>query len=400
MVEHRFPYSPLSVAPQLDDEEEDLAYHYDKPGSMPGTITIPEGSEPPVIVLIDYNETTAFRKVLDTPEDCVPYLDSESISWMDVKGLGSEDILRRIGEIFNLHPLVLEDVVNVPQRPKIEEFADQLLIIARMVTPKRSGVGFISEQVSFILGKNYLLTVQEEPAYDCFGPIRERIRTDKGLIRKNGTDYLAYALLDAIIDGFFPVLEDYGEQIEELENEVVINPTRQTLEKIHAIKRELLSLRRAIWPQRDAINALIRDGNDLISQEVQVYLRDCYDHAIQVLDMVETYRELASSLMDVYLSSISNRMNEIMKLLTVISAIFIPLTFIAGVYGMNFNTEVSPLNMPELNWYLGYPLCWAIMLIIAGSLIAFFWRSGWFENYSTTSAEVIKKGRKAQKNIH
>jgi magnesium transporter len=398
MVENRLQLAPVPASPYFE-EEEDLAYHYDKPGSIPGTITIPEGSEPPVIVLIDYNEATACREVLDAPEDCIPYLDSESISWIDLKGFGSEDILRRVGNIFKLHPLVLEDIVNVPQRPKFEEFDEHLLIIARMVTPKRSGVGFVSEQVSFVLGKNYLLTVQEEPLYDCFGPIRDRIRTDKGMIRKHGADYLAYALLDSIIDGFFPVLEAYGEQIEDLEDEVVINPTRQTLEKIHSIKRELLTLRRAIWPQRDAINILIRDGNNLICQEVQIYLRDCYDHAIQVLDMVETYRELASSLMDIYLSSISNRMNEIMKLLTVISAIFIPLTFIAGLYGMNFNPEASPLNMPELSWYFGYPLCLALMLAIAGILVTFFWRRGWFENYSVTSAEIIKKDRKLQKKV-
>jgi magnesium transporter len=191
-----------------------------------------------------------------------------------------------------------------------------------------------------------------------------------------------YALLDAVIDGFFPVLEDYGEAIEDLEDEVVAKPTRQTLEKIHKLKRDLLMLRRAIWPQRDAINALIRDGSDLISDDVRVYLRDCYDHAVQVLDMVETYRELASSLMDVYLSSVSNRMNEVMKLLTVISTIFIPLTFIAGVYGMNFNPERSPWNMPELNWYFGYPLCWGVMLAIASSLIYYFYRKGWFESLS------------------
>jgi len=278
---------------------------------------------------------------------------------------------------------------------KVEEYDNQLLLISRMVTPKRSGIGFISEQVSFVLGKNYLLTVQEEAAYDCFGPIRDRIRTNKGAIRKQSSDYLAYALIDSIIDGFFPVLEAYGEQIEDLEDEVVVNPTRQTLEKIHSIKRDLLTLRRAIWPQRDAINALIRDGSDLISPEVQIYLRDCYDHAIQVLDMVETYRELASSLMDVYLSSISNRMNEIMKLLTVISSIFIPLTFIAGVYGMNFNPEASPFNMPELNWYWGYPLCWGLMIAIASVLVTFFWKQGWFEDHSTVVAQV-KTGRNSK----
>lgn len=394
MVEHRFP-NTTSVASKALDDNSYLDYFSDIPGSMPGTLNIESDSSPPVIVLIDYDEANAIRQEVETPEACVPFLDSESVSWVDVKGLGSEDVLRRLGHVFSLHPLVLEDIVNVPQRPKIEEYDEQLLIIARMVTMKTSGCGFISEQVSLVLGRHYLLTVQEEPEYDCFGPIRERIRTSKGTIRKQGADYLAYALLDAIIDGFFPVLEEYGEKIEALEDEVVANPSRQTLEKIHAVKRELLGLRRAIWPQRDAINALIRDGSDLMSHDVHIYLRDCYDHAIQVLDMVETYRELAASLMDVYLSSVSNKMNEIMKLLTVISSIFIPLTFIAGVYGMNFNTEKSPFNMPELDWYWGYVACWAIMLATAFSLVFFFWKRGWFESLSTVAPQEAPSAKKA-----
>ncbi len=388
MVENRF-HAPITLTPDVkpDDEESYVDYFYDEPGSMPGTLTIPSDAEPPVIVLIDYNEAKAIRLEVEQPEDCAPYLDSESVSWVDVKGLGSENILQRVGQVFNLHPLVLEDVVNVPQRPKVEEFDDQLLIIARMVTLKKLGTGFVNEQVSFILGEHYLLTVQEEPDYDSFGPIRERIRLNKGTIRKHGTDYLAYALLDSIVDGFFPVLETFGEQLEELEDEVVASPTRQTLERIHQLKRELLMLRRAIWPQRDAINSLIRDGSDLISQDVRIYLRDCYDHTIQVLDMVETYRELASSLMDVYLSSVSNKMNEVMKFLTVMSSIFIPLTFIAGVYGMNFDASKSPYNMPELEWYWGYPACMAAMFIIAFVLVFFFWRRGWFENFSTVEVK-------------
>jgi magnesium transporter len=376
---------PMRSRERPEDEESYVDYFYDKPGSLPGTLTIPSDAKPPVITLIDYSETSAMRIEIETPEECAPYLDTDSVSWVDVKGLGSEDILLRLGKVFGLHPLVLEDVVNVPQRPKVEEYDDQLLVIARMVTLKHDGNGFTSEQVSFILGRHYLLTVQEEPEYDSFGPIRERIRTAKGTIRRYGTDYLAYALIDSIVDGFFPVLETYGEQLEELEDAVVANPSRVTLERVHELKRELLTLRRAIWPQRDAINSLIRDSSDLISQDVRIYLRDCYDHTVQVLDMVETYRELAASLMDVYLSSVSNKMNEVMKLLTVISSIFIPLTFIAGVYGMNFNPEKSPFNMPELNWYWGYPLCWGVMLSTAAFLVFFFWRRGWFENFSTMS---------------
>jgi magnesium transporter len=380
MTERQSPLSGLDAQP----EEEDLFdYYYDEQGSLPGTLTIDKEAPPTTIVLIDYKEAERTRVQLEKPEDCERYLDTESVSWVDVLGLGSEEVLLRLGKVFKLHPLVLEDIVNVPQRPKIEDYEDHLVIITQMVLLKEQGSSFWSEQVSFVLGKHYLLTVQEEPKRDCFQPVRDRIRTGKGTIRKQGADYLAYTLLDAIMDGFFPVLETYGERIEELEEEVVTNPTRQTLEKIYRVRRELLALRRAIWPQRDAINALIRDGSDLISPEVRVYLRDCYDHAVQVMDLVETYRELASGLMDVYLSSVGNRMNEIMKFLTVMSSIFIPLTFIAGIYGMNFNTDKSPWNMPELNWYWGYPLCLAVMLAIAAGLVFFFWRRGWFENFST-----------------
>jgi magnesium transporter len=372
------------------EEESYFEYFYDKPGSSPGTLRFKPDALPPEIILIDYNETHATRLKLLTPEACADHLDTESVSWIDVLGLGNEETWRELGKVFALHPLVLEDVVNVPQRPKVEDYEEHLIIIARMVMPKEKGGGFYTEQVSFILGKNYLLTVQEEPERDCFAPVRERIRAGKGFIRKHKADYLAYALLDAIIDGFFPVLEAYGERIEELEDEVVTNPTHQTLEEIYQIKRELLALRRAIWPQRDAINMLIRDGSHLIGDDVRVYLRDCYDHAVQVLDIVETYRELASGLMDVYLSSVSNRMNEIMKFLTVISSIFIPLTFLAGIYGMNFNTEKSPWNMPELNWYWGYPLCLLSMGAIATALVYFFWKRGWFENFSNPQKQAAK----------
>jgi magnesium transporter len=364
------------------DEDEYFEYFYDKPGSVPGTLSLKPDAIAPEIVLIDYNESQATRIKLLTPEASAPYLDTESVSWVDVLGLGNEETWRQLGRVFNLHPLVLEDIVNVPQRPKLEDYEDHLVIITHMVMPKERGTGFYNEQVSFVLGKHYLLTVQEEPERDCFGPVRDRIRTGKGMLRKNGADYLAYTLLDAIIDGFFPVLENYGEKIEELEDEVVANPTPKTLEKIYQIKRELLALRRAIWPQRDAINSLIRDGSDLISDDVRIYLRDCYDHAVQVMDMVETYRELTAGLMDVYLSAVGNKMNEIMKLLTVISSIFIPLTFIAGVYGMNFNPD-KPGNMPELNWPYGYLACWGLMIAIASGLVYFFWRRGWFENFST-----------------
>ncbi|MDZ8051714.1 MAG: magnesium/cobalt transporter CorA [Aulosira sp. ZfuVER01] len=356
---------------------------YQQPGNVPGTLIIDENAEYPEIILIDYNQNNYISKQIETPEECISYLDRSSVTWVDVQGLGNQDILQRVGQVFDLHPLVLEDIVNVPERPKTEDYEDQLLIISRMVVPKENAFGFYSEQVSFVLGKNYLLTVQEEPEHDCFEAVRSRIEKSKGIIRKSGADYLNYALLDAIIDGFFPVLESYGEQLEDLEEEVMVKPTQKTLKKIYQIKRELLQLRRAIWPQRDVISSLMRDSGELISDEVRIYLRDCYDHAVQVIDMVETYRELTSGLMDVYLSAVSNKMNEIMKILTVVSSIFIPLTFVAGIYGMNFNTEKSPYNMPELNWYWGYPMCLAVMAAIAGGLLFFFWRRGWLERSVT-----------------
>ena len=357
----------------------------------PGMLQIAADAPAPEISLTDYCVERCERLRCLSPRDIVPYLDRDSVAWVDVKGLGHAETLEQLGEVFALHPLLLEDIVNVPQRPKMEEMENQILVIARMVTLRTAGDdhpweegSFLTEQVSFVLGEHYLLSVQEEPDHDCFEGVRTRIKTGKGAIRRMGPDYLLYALLDAIVDCFFPILEVYGERLEQLEDEVVVNPSPQTLEKIHTMKRELITLRRAIWPQRDVINGLIRDGNGLISEEVRVYLRDCYDHAIQVLDMVEMYREVASSLMDVYLSSVSNRMNEVMKFLTVMSSMFIPLTFIAGVYGMNFNTEKSRWNMPELNSEWGYPICLGVMGAIAIGLLVVFWRKGWFENYSGT----------------
>ena len=361
-------------------------------------------SAPPEIEILDYTSDSCEHRTGLTPLEIKSYLERSSITWIDLKGLGHEETLRQVGEVFQLHPLLLEDIVNIPQRPKVQDSADQLLIIARMVVltgrleENSLNSAFMTEQVSFVVGSDYVLTVQEEPDYDCFEIIRSRLRDGRGTIRKKGADYLMYALLDSIIDGFFPVLEVYGEALELLEDEVVANPTAHTLEKIHQMKRDLITLRRAIWPQRDAINSLIRDENPLIGDEVRLHLRDCYDHAVQVMDMVETYREVASSLMDVYLSSVSNRMNEIMKFLTVISSIFIPLTFIAGVYGMNFNTEKSRFNMPELNEPYGYVICLGLMAIVAVGMVTFFWRKGWFSNYATQPKSRLKSYDRSRRN--
>lgn len=379
--------TPSPTTEYLTEEEEDdsnLDYFYDEPGTIPGELDLEPDDPQPKIVLINYDSTKSTRVLLNQPLDCIPYLTTETVTWLDIQGLGNIETWQQMSEIFKFHPLALEDVANVPQRPKVVyyEDPDQIVIVAWMVLLKPNSMTLHREQVSLILGENYLITVQEEPRYDCLQPVRDRIRNNQGSIRKHRSDYLAYAILDAIIDGFFPVIEYYSDQLEELEDEVLFKPTSNTLRKIYDIKQQMLVLRRAIWAQREAINILIRDRTSLINKRVRVYLRDCYDHTINILEMLETYRELSADMINVYMSTISNKMNEIMKILTVISTIFIPLTFIAGVYGMNFNPEASPWNMPELNWSWGYPICLGVMFAVAISLFMFFWRRGWFEDFS------------------
>jgi magnesium transporter len=371
--------SRLSNRVQKLSKQISFNYFHHQPGSLPGTIAIPEQAQPPEINLIDYNQEKLVQQTKITPVECTEHLDSDSVSWLDIAGLGDKATLQSIGQVFNLHPLVLEAIVNVPQRPKIEDHQDQLVIITQMANLKPKAEGFWLEQVSFVLGKNYLLTVQEEPERDCFDPIRDRLSRNQGTIRQEKADYLTYCLWDSIIDGYFPILEAYGEKIEHLEDEVIQKSSDRILGKIYRVKRELLALRRGIWSQRDALNSLIREGHPLVSEHVLPYFKDCYDHTVQIIDTIETYRELSSGLIDIYLSAVNNKMNEVMKLLTVVSSIFIPLTFIAGIYGMNFNPDASPLNMPELNWYWGYPFCLGVMAAIALILITYFWRRGWLK---------------------
>lgn len=354
-----------------------LNYTHSDPGSLPGTFRLDELAQPPEINLIDYNSDYHHYGNHLTPAECVTYLSTETVSWVDVGGLGDQETLKELGEVFKLHPLILADIVNVPQRPKLEDHQDQLVVITQMVSSVSKNREVWLEQVSFILGENYLLTVQEKPQQDCFNSVRDRLSKNKGIIRQHKADYLVYVLWDKIIDSYFPVLEMYGEKIEELEELVLAQPSKVTLGKIHQIKRDLLSLRRAINPQKDMLRVLIRDGDVLIKDRTIPYLKDCHEHTIQIIDTIEIYRELASSLMDLYLSVASNKMNEVMKLLAVISTIFIPLTFIAGLYGMNFNPNASPWNMPELDWAWGYPICLATMLAIAIALSIYFWRKGW-----------------------
>ncbi len=355
-------------------------YFADRPGSSPGTIFVQEHSSNSELRLIRYNAQTYNQWPKLAPEELTQNLEPYSICWFDLAGLGDRQTLERVGQEFQLHPLILEDVVNVPQRPKIEDRQEQLVIITQMVSLKPEGQGFWLEQVSLVLTQNYLLTIQEEPQRDCFEPVRNRIRTSRGTIRSRGVDYLTYALWDAIIDGYFPVVEAYGEKLELLEEEAITQPSDRTLGEIYQLRRELLTLLKGIWSQRDALNKLIKEGHPFIGDEVLPYLRDCYDHSAHIIDTIETYRELTAGLMDIYLSVVNNKMNEIMKVLTVVSSIFIPLSFIAGLYGMNFNPQISPLNMPELSWYWGYPFCLGLMSAIAIMLLVYFWRKGWLSS--------------------
>ncbi|MGL6338890.1 MAG: magnesium/cobalt transporter CorA, partial [Waterburya sp.] len=286
--------SSLSNRIQKLSKQFSFNYFYHQPGSLPGTIAIADQAKASEINLIDYNQEKLFQQTKITAVECATHLDSESVSWLDIAGLGDKLTLQSLGEVFNLHPLILEAIVNVPQRPKIEDHQNQLVIITQMANLKPKADGFWLEQVSFVLGKNYLLTVQEEPERDCFDPIRDRLNRNRGTIRQEKADYLTYCLWDAIIDGYFPILEAYGEKIELLEDAVIQKSSDRILAKIYRVRRELLALRRGIWSQRDALNSLIREGHPLISEHVMPYFKDCYDHTVQIIDTIETYRELAS----------------------------------------------------------------------------------------------------------
>ncbi len=312
------------------------------------------------------------RDVTD-PQAVREFLGKWPVTWVNVYGLGDARILSELAQIFSLHPLALEDVVNLHQRAKVEQYATHQFIVAQMVSLAEH---VDTEQLSLFLGHGFVLTFEERTG-DCLGAVRERIRAGTGHVRAAGADYLTYAILDAVIDAYFPALERYGEHLEALEDDVIARPDNHAISRIRAIKHDLLVLRRAIWPQRDALNSLFRDAAPMITEDTRIYLRDCYDHVIRIMDLLETYRELATGLMDVYLSSVSNRMNEVMKVLTIIATIFIPLSFIAGVYGMNFNPERSPYNMPELAWRYGYPFALALMAAVAIGLLFFFRRRGW-----------------------
>jgi len=326
-----------------------------------------------VIRVTAYGPDNIEEKEITDVDDLQGFLEVWPVTWVNVDGLADLDVIRQFGNMFGLHNLALEDVVNLHQRPKTEEYDDNIFIVTKMGSIDTPSA---PEQVSMFLGKNYVLTFQERPG-DAFEPVRARLRGRRGKIREAGADYLTYALLDAAIDGYFPVLEHYGDLVEDAENAVLLNPGIDLMTHLHTLRRDLFNVRRTIWPQRDMINALIRDSSPLISESTHVYLRDCYDHTVQLLDLTETYREITAGLFELYLSSVSTKMNEVMKFLTLIATVFIPLGFIAGLYGMNFDPKASPWNMPELGWAWGYPFALGLMSAVGLGLVYFFYRRGW-----------------------
>jgi len=337
-------------------------------GARPGTLVVPEGAMAPRLTLIQYGPDTLERESDVSLDRVRSALEEPGITLIDVVGLGDEALLRTIGDLLGLHPLLLEDMVNVPQRPKAEQYDDLTLLVTRMLhTKDQGGV----EQVSIIFGPGFVLTAQQTPG-DVFDPVRSRLERGGGVIRELGSDYLAYALLDTIVDAYYPVLESMSDELEALETVIIEGAKGNSVARIYALKRALLELRRAVWPQREALRTLTRREDTAgFSSAVRVYLRDTYDHCVQITDVIETYREMASSLLDVYLSKESNRMNEVMKVLTIMASIFIPLTFIAGVYGMNFD------YMPELHRAYAYPVVLSTMAATALGMVWWFRRKGW-----------------------
>lgn len=350
---------------------------YHPPGTSPGTLTeMPADQALQLkIHLIDYT-ADQFKALEDIdPVECQPYLQRDSVTWVHVQGHPTEAALRELQAAFNLHALALEDVLNSGQRPKIEPFDDQLFIVMSMPLMV-SGVVEV-QQVSIFLSSTFVISFCEGD-YAPFQQIVNRLRDSGSRLRSRGSDFLLYGLVDLAVDQGFPVLEEFGQQMEDLEEQILRTPSGDTLERIHTLKRELILLRRMLWPHREVINQLLRDDHAQISKDTLVYLRDCYDHTIQVIDLLETYRDMTGSMLDIYLSSINNRMNEVMRVLTVISTIFIPLTFITGIYGMNFDRTAGFWNMPELGLPFGYLLIWLVMAGVVAFMLIFFRRRKWF----------------------
>ncbi len=323
------------------------------------------------ITVYQFSESQYSETSLESLEQCVPLKDATILTWINVDGIHNIETLEKLGKCYGFHPLVLEDILATDQRPKMEDYDDYLYVVLKVFSYDQDKTDeTVIEQFSMIIGHNYIVSFQEKES-DLFAPIIDRIRNGKGKIRKMGADYLCYALLDSIVDRYFVILEDIGEKIESLEEELITNPGAATLHEIHRFKREMIYLRRSVWPLREVLGGLQRYDSEMISSQIYPYLRDVYDHTIQVIDTIETYRDIISGMLDIYLSSISNRLNAVMKVLTVIATIFMPLTFIAGLYGMNFK------YMPELEWHYGYPMVIVVMFIIVLYMLAYFKRKNW-----------------------
>ncbi|MGE5239735.1 MAG: magnesium/cobalt transporter CorA [Chloroflexota bacterium] len=322
------------------------------------------------VTLIEYDETQFQRTEIGNVDECPLWRGRKAVTWVDVEGIHDIGTLEELGKCFSLHPLVLEDILNTTQRPKFEDYGEYHYIVLKMLTADPRGVS--SEQVSILLGGDFVVSFQEGIDGDLFQPVRERLQSEKGRMRRTGPDYLAYSLIDAIVDHYFTILEGLGEKVEDLEQDLVLEPTTETLQTIQYLKREMLTLRRSVWPLREVIGSLERDDSPLISEQTKLYLRDVYDHTVQIIDSIETLREMLSGMLDIYLSSVSNRLNSVMKVLTIIATIFMPLTFLAGVYGMNFR------HMPELEWSWGYPAVLLLMLAVALSMVMYFKTKKWW----------------------
>jgi magnesium transporter len=355
------------------------------PGSKPGTIVIPQDAQPTTIRVMAYDKDRLVEEAIDDPRELQAYLNNWPVVWVDVVGLGNEETLRKIADIFHIHPLALEDVVHVYQRAKVEPYDENLYIVLRIPDASHEQ---LTEQFSVFLGKNYVVTFQERPG-DNFDLVRAGLRHEKSVTRQAvKPDYLAYRLMDAAIDAYFPALEKIGDVLDGLDEKATSAAIDRSFAELHAVRRELLMLRRAIWPLRDAMSELRSEVTPFVCDATRIYLRDCYDHSVQLIDLLESYRDIGGDVRDYYLSTISNRMNRIMKTLTVISVIFLPITFIAGVYGMNFD------HMPELHWKYGYPFALALMATIAAGMLINFKLRGWLDSDPSGDEENGKREEK------
>ena len=343
-----------------------------KPGSPPGTLvhTGERKIEKVLIRLIDYDADSLEERTLERIEECFPLAEDPPVTWVNVDGLHDVELMEKIGDHFGFNRLALEDVVSPNQRPKVEEYDDHFLVVLKMLYFDGETESVVAEQFSFLVGPTYLFSFQERRG-DVFEPIRERLREGRTRIRSRGTDYLAYALIDAVVDRYFRILEEIGDRIEEIEETVLLDATLGSLQRIHDLRQEMLVVRRAVWPLREALGRMYRGDVPHISEDTRLYLRDVYDHTVQVIDTAETLREVLSGVMDLYMSGVSNRMNEVMKVLTIIATIFIPLSFFAGLYGMNFE------YMPELHYRWAYPALLAFMATVAGGMVWYFRRKDW-----------------------